>query len=62
MEWCECVAGEGIVGEEVREGRDDGGALRGAVDAGESRGVRHPECWGGSEGSGAWPVSDLLIR
>ncbi len=35
MEWCECCAGEGIVDKEVREGRDDGGVLRGAVGAGE---------------------------
>ena len=41
LKWCERGAGDGIVGEEVREGRNDGGAMGGAVGAG-SRGVRHP--------------------
>jgi hypothetical protein len=33
LKWCERSAGEGIVGEEVGEGRDDGGAQGGAVGA-----------------------------
>jgi hypothetical protein len=40
---CECGAGEGIVGKEVGEGRDNGVALGGAVGAGKNHvEFRHP--------------------
>ena len=44
LKGCERGAGEGILGDELGEGRDDGGALGGAVGGRRSLGVRTPGC------------------